>query len=97
RAHGRPRSPARAALAPDLLELAKVGHRGSLEWGPVLDPVPIAHGRLPIKAPVIRDVPQEDVLHLPRDLRPLRDLKRPALRRKGPVKLRVAVFGQVGG
>src|SRR5215831_15524178 len=97
RAHGRPRSHSRAALAPDLLEFAKVGHRGPLDRGPVLHPVPIAHGRLPVKTPVIRNVPQENMLHLPRDLSPLRDLKRPALRRKELIKLRVAVFAQVRG
>jgi len=94
---GRHRSHALAALAPDLLEFAKVGYRGSLDRWPVLDPVPIPHGRLPVKAPVIRNVPQEDVLYLPDDLSPLCDLKRPALGRKELIKLRVAVFAQVGG
>ena len=63
----------------------------------MLDPVPIPHGRLPVKAPVIWNVPQEDVLYLPGDLSPLCDLKRPALGRKELIKLRVAVFAQVGG
>src|SRR5256886_13463938 len=48
-----------AASAPHLLKLAKVEHGGPLQRRPVLHPVPVAHGRLPIKPPVIRDVLQE--------------------------------------
>src|SRR5215471_14243426 len=86
------RSHAPAALAPYLLELAKAGHRRPLQRRPVLYPVPIPHRRLPVKAPVIRDVVQEQALHLPGDLGPLLDFKRPALGRKELIKLRVAVF-----
>ena len=63
----------------------------------MLHPVPICHSRLPVKAPIIRDVVQEQALHLPGDLSPLRDLKHLALDRKELIKLRVAVVTQVGG
>src|SRR5262245_60858938 len=73
------RSHAPAALAPDLLEPAKAGHCRPLQRRPVLHPVPIAHGGFPVKAPVIWDVMQEQTLHLPGELGPLLDLKRPTL------------------
>src|SRR5207249_11563554 len=72
---GRHSSHALSVLAPHLLKLPKVEHRGALDRGPLLHPVPIRHGRLPVKPAVIRDLLQEYALHLMGDLSPLLDLK----------------------
>ena len=88
-------SHAPATLAPHLFKLAKVEHRGPLQRWPVLHSVPIAHRRLPIKPPVIRDVLEEDALHLAGELSPVLRLKRLALLGKQRVKGRVAIVAQV--
>ena len=48
------RSHTLATLAPHLLKLAKVIDRRPLDRGPSLHPVPIRHGRFPVKPAVIR-------------------------------------------
>jgi hypothetical protein len=62
---------------------------------PLLDTVPIAHGRFPVKATVIRDVPQGYVLHLARDLSPFLDIKCLTLFLKELVKFWVTVLPQI--
>src|SRR5262245_8990174 len=93
---GRPRAlHTLAALAPYLFELAKVKHRGSMDRRPLLHPVPISHGRFPVKAAVIRHILQEQALHLARALSPFLDIKRLTLFLKELVELWVTVLPQV--
>ena len=80
-------------LAPNLLKSTVVVDCGTMDRRPFLQAIPMGHGGLPVKAPIIRHVLQKNVLHLMGNLCSLVDLERPALFLKELIELFIALFG----
>ena len=62
---------------------------------PFLQAIPIGHGGLPVKTPIIGHVLEENVLHLAGQLCPLVGIEGLALSLKKLVELFIAIFGQI--
>jgi hypothetical protein len=43
--------------------------------GPILHPIPVAHGRFPVIAAIVGEIVEQDALHLPGNFRPFLDIE----------------------